>query len=132
MEELRSFLGLAGYYRRFIPRFATIASPLTELTKKGVKFVWTENTESAFQHLKTCLCSAPILAYPNFDKPFILQTDASDVGLGAVLTQLDKSGHERVISYASRTLTGRERNYTAIEKEALAVVFATEHFEYTF
>ena len=117
LEELRSFLGLAGYYRRFIPRFATITSPLTELTKKGVKFVWTENTESAFQHLKTCLCSAPILAYPNFDKPFILQTDASDFGLGAVLTQLDKSGHERVISYASRTLTGRERNYTAMEKE---------------
>ena len=115
LEELRSFLGLAGYYRRFIPRFATIASPLTELTKKGVKFVWTENTESAFQHLKTCLCSAPILAYPSFDNPFILQTDASDVGLGAVLTQLDKSGHERVVSYASRTLTGRERNYTAME-----------------
>ena len=120
--------GLAGYYRRFIPRFATIASPLTELTKKGVKFVWTENTESAFQHLKTCLCSAPILAYPIFDNLFILQTDASDVGLGAVLTQLDKSGHERVVSYASRTLTGRERNYTAMEKEALAVVFATEYF----
>ena len=128
LEELRSFLGLAGYYRRFIPRFATIASPLTALTNKGVQFVWTEHTESAFQHLKTCLCSAPILAYPNFDKPFILQTDASDVGLGAVLTQLDKSGHERVISYASKTLTDRERNYTAMEKEALAVVFATGHF----
>ena len=126
LEESRSFMGLARYYRRFIPCFATIASPLTELTKKGVEFVWTENTESAFQHLKTCLSSAPILAYPNFDNPFILQTDASDVRLGAVLTQLDKSGHERVVSYASRTLTGREWNYSAMEKEALAIVFATE------
>ena len=70
----------------------------------------------------------PILAYPNFDKPFILQTDTSNVGLVAVLTQLDTSGHKRVISYASRTLSGREQNYTAMEKEALAVVFATKHF----
>ena len=127
LDELRSFLGLAGYYRRFIPRFATVASPLTALTKKGVRFVWTDLTENAFQVLKSCLSSAPILAYPNFEKPFILQTDASDVGLGAVLTQLDTSGHERVISYASRTLSGREQNYTAMEKEALAVVFATKH-----
>ena len=84
-------LELAWYYRWFIPRFAIIASPFTELTKKGVKFVWTENTESVLQHLKTYLCSAPILAYPNYDKSFILQTIASDVRLGAVLTQNDKS-----------------------------------------
>ena len=128
LDELRSFLGLAGYFRRFIPRFATVASPLTALTKKGVRFVWTDLTENAFQVLKSCLSSAPILAYPNFEKPFILQTDASDVGLGVVLTQLDTSCHERVMSYASRTLSGREQNYTAMEKEALAVVFATKHF----
>eukprot|EP00794_Sanderia_malayensis_P016602 gene16602-biopygen14025 len=128
LEELRSFLGLAGYYRRFIPEFATIASPLMALTKKATRFLWTDITQKAFEYLKTCLCSAPILAYPCLNKTFILQTDASDVGLGAVLTQLDESGHERVISYASRTLTSREQNYTAMEKEALAVVFATDHF----
>ena len=74
LDELRSFLGLAGYYRRFIPRFATVTSPLTALTKKGATFVWTDLTENAFQVLKTCLSSAPILAYPNFEKPFIKLT----------------------------------------------------------
>lgn len=128
LEALRSFLGLPGYYRRFIPQFSTIAAPLTDLSKKYVRFVWTDVHEGAFQKLKLCLCSAPILAYPRFDKPFILQTDASDVGLGAVLAQLDETGHERVLAYASRTLSGREGNYTTMEKEALAVVFATEHF----
>ena len=79
--------------------------------------------------LKNHLCSAPILAYPQFDRPFTVQTDASDVGLGAVLAQFDLSGHEHVISYASRSLSDREKRYSATEKEALAVVFATDHFQ---
>ena len=127
LEHLRSFLGLAGYYRKFIPNFASIASPLTELTKKDVAFTWNDSHQAAFLQIKQCLCSAPILAYPQLDKPFILQTDASNVGLGAVLTQLDNFGRERVVSYASRTLTGREQNYATMEKEALAVVFGTRY-----
>ena len=78
--------------------------------------------------LKRHLCSAPILAYPQFDRPFTLQTDASDVGLGAVLTQVDLSGHEHVISYASRSLSDRKKKYSATEEEALAVLFATDYF----
>ena len=130
LEMLRSFLGLAGYYRRFIPQFATLAAPLTEFTKKGADFTWSDQHQDAFQALKTLLCSAPVLAYPRFDQPFILQTDASNVGLGAVLAQIDTNGNEQVISYASRTLTPRERNYSTLEKEALAIIFATEHFRF--
>ena len=127
---LRSFLGLAGYYRRFIPQFATLAAPLTVLTKKGADFTWSDHHQDAFQALKTLLCSAPVLTHPRFDQPFILQTDASNVGLGAVLAQIDTNGNEQAISYASRTLTPRERNYSTMEKEALAIIFATEHFRF--
>ena len=130
LESLHSFLGLARYYRKFIPQFATIAAPLTALTKKCTPFTWEDRRQIAFLALKTCLCSAPVLAYPKFDHPFLLQTDASNVGLGAVLTQLDNNGTERVVSYASCTLTPREKNYSTMEKEALAIVFATEHFHY--
>ena len=128
IEQVRSFLGLAGYYRKFIPNFATIASPLVTLTKKVSSFVWGESQMKAFELLRKHLCSAPILAYPSFDKPFLLQTDASNTGLGAVLAQIDNHGNEQVIAYASRTLSSREKNYTTMEKEALAVVFATNHF----
>ena len=128
VEHVRSFLGLAGYYRRFIPNFATIAAPLVALTKKATKFTWQDSQRHAFQTLKASLCNAPILAYPQLDQPFIVQTDASDLGLGAVLTQRDKSGNERVISYASRALSEREKAFSATEKEALAVVFALEQF----
>ena len=128
LENLRSFLGLAGYYRKFIPDFATVSAPLTALTKKGVKFLWTDQHQNAFQTLKQHLCSAPVLAYPDFDRPFLLQTDASDVGLGAVLAQRDINGQERVIAYASYTLSQREKNYSTMEKEALAIVFAVKHF----
>ena len=78
--------------------------------------------------LKTSLCSSPVLAFPVLDRQFILQTDASDVGLGAILTQIDETGNEWVISYASRTLSDSKKNYSATEKESLAVVFAVEHF----
>lgn len=126
--QLRSFLGLAGCYRRFIPNFSSIASPLVELTKKDCKFLWCTPQSEAFHILKSLLCQAPILAYPQLDQPFILQTDASDLGLGAVLTQVDSNGSERVISYASHSLSDRERAYSTTEKEALAVVFGTDHF----
>ena len=128
VQQVRSFLGLAGYYRNFIPNFAVLSAPLVQLTKKGSSFSWTDLQEQAFLQLKSLLCSAPILAYPQFDKRFFLQTDASDKGLGAVLTQLDNSGREHVISYASRSLLDREKCYSTTEKEALAIIFAIDHY----
>ena len=130
LENLHSFLGLAGYYRKFIPDFATVSAPLTALTKKGVKFLWNDQHQNAFQTLKQHLCSAPVLAYPDFDRPFLLQTDASDVGLGAVLAQRHINGQERVIAYARYTLSQREQNYSTMEKEALAIAFAVKHFRF--
>ena len=128
IEHMRLFLGLAGYYRCFIPNFATIAAPLVRITKIGKQFCWGDKQQVAFAHLTELLCAAPILAYPRLDAPFILQTDASDLGLGAVLTKSDSSGSECVISYTSRALTDREKGYSTNEKEALAIVFATDHF----
>lgn len=128
VKAVRSFLGLASYYRRFIRGFSTLAAPLTHLTKKNARFQWTDDCETAFQTIKQLLCSAPVLSYPKFDREFILQTDASDVGLGAILSQQDDAGHERVVAYASRALTAREQKYSATEKEAFAVVFGTKHF----
>ncbi|GJV65489.1 putative reverse transcriptase domain-containing protein [Tanacetum coccineum] len=105
--EIRQFLGLAGYYRRFIEGFSKIAKPMTKLTQKKVKFVWGDKQEAAFQLLKQKLCSAPILALPEGSKDFIAYCDASKKGLGAVLMQ-----REKVISYASRQLKIHEKNYT--------------------
>ena len=102
IKEVRTFLGLTGYYRRFIANYATVAQPLTKLTSKEYcnNFVWTDECTAAFDKLKQLLCSAPILCYPDFDREFMLQTDASDVGQGAVLSQIDKSGNEHVVAYA--------------------------------
>lgn len=107
---------------RFIADFSKITAPLTQLTRKAEKWHWGEKEESAFKELKQRLSSAPVLACPNFDQAFCLQTDASTDGLGAVLTQTH-DGTERVIAYASRTLNSAERNYSATELECLAVVW---------
>ncbi|GJT12478.1 putative reverse transcriptase domain-containing protein [Tanacetum coccineum] len=117
--EIRQFLGLAGYYRRFIEGFSKIAKPMTKLTQKKVKFVWGDKQEAAFQLLKQKLCSAPILALPEGSEDFIAYYDASKKGLGAVLMQ-----REKVISYASRQLKIHEKNYTTHDLELGAVVFA--------
>lgn len=119
----RGFLGLVGYYRRFIPDFATIAEPLTSMTSRYATFSWDTAKEEAFQQLKKRLISAPVLHYPDFSKSFTLFTDASDVGLGAVLQQ-DKN----VIAYWSKVLNKAERNYTTTEKECLAFVGALKNF----
>ncbi|GJS33059.1 putative reverse transcriptase domain-containing protein [Tanacetum coccineum] len=116
--EIRQFLGLAGYYRRFIEGFSKIAKPMTKLTQKKVMFVWGDKQEAAFQLLKQKLCSAPILALPEGSKDFIAYCDASIKGLGAVLMQRDK-----VIAYASRQLKIHEKNYTTHDLELGAVVF---------
>ncbi|GJU10707.1 putative reverse transcriptase domain-containing protein [Tanacetum coccineum] len=110
--EIRQFLGLAGYYRRFIEGFSKIAKPMTKLTQKKVKFVWGDKQEAAFQLLKQKLCSAPILALPEGSEDFIAYCDASKKGLGAVLMQ-----REKVIAYASRQLKIHEKNYTTHDLE---------------
>ncbi|GJY10096.1 putative reverse transcriptase domain-containing protein [Tanacetum coccineum] len=126
--EIRQFLGLAGYYRRFIEGFSKIAKPMTKLTQKKVKFEWGDKQEAAFQLLKQKLCSAPILALPEGSEDFIAYCDTSKKGLGAVLIQ-----REKVISYASRQLEIHEKNYTTHDLELGAVVFALKiwrHYVY--
>ncbi|KAI3774329.1 hypothetical protein L1987_48880 [Smallanthus sonchifolius] len=117
--KVRQFLGLAGYYRRFIEGFSKIAQPLTTLTQKGKAYNWGDNQESAFQHLKQKLCSAPILALPEGTDDFVVYCDASIQGLGCVLMQ-----RKKVIAYASRQLKVHEKNYTTHDLELGAVVFA--------
>ncbi|GJW62522.1 putative reverse transcriptase domain-containing protein [Tanacetum coccineum] len=117
--EIRQFLGLAGYYRRFIEGFSKIAKPMTKLTQKSVKFNWGEKEEIAFQTLRQKLCSASILALPEGSENFVVYCDASHKGLGAVLMQ-----KEKVIAYASRQLKIHEKNYTTHDLELGAVVFA--------
>ncbi|KAK2899431.1 hypothetical protein Q8A73_012560 [Channa argus] len=126
-SELRSFLGLASYYRRFVKDFATIASPLHRVTEKGRWFEWSEACSRAFQRLKVDLSEAPVLAYPNPQQPFIVDTDASGVGIGVVLSQGGETG-ERVVAYYSCSLSRPERNYCVTRRELLAVVLAVRHF----
>lgn len=129
VKEVRSFLGLAGYYRRFIQNFSVIASPLHKMTQKDVRFKWTSACQEAFESLKRFLISAPVLAYPDFSLEFILDTDASGEGSGAVLSQL-VDGRERVIAYASRKFSKSERRYSVTRQELLAVVTAVKHFRH--
>jgi hypothetical protein len=121
-REVQQFVGFANYYRRFIKNFAQLARPLHRLTEQGVPFKWTDHCQEAFDQLRTRLCSAPVLAYPDFNSPFILDTDASDVGIGGVLSQIDDEGRERVIAFGSRLLTKPERQYCVTRRELLAVV----------
>ncbi|WZY70984.1 hypothetical protein YC2023_003224 [Brassica napus] len=117
--EVRSFLGLAGYYRKFVKGFASLAQPMTRLTGKDVKFTWAEECEECFSALKNMLTSAPVLVLPEADQPYVVYTDASITGLGCVLTQ-----HGKVIAYASRQLRKHEGNYPTHDLEMAAVVFA--------
>nr|GFC23721.1 putative reverse transcriptase domain-containing protein [Tanacetum cinerariifolium] len=117
--EIRKFLGLVGYYRRFIKGFSKIAKSMTKLTQKGVKFDWDEKQEAPFQLLNQKLCSAPILALPEGSEDFVVYCDASHMGLGVVLMQ-----REKVIAYASRQLKIHEKNYTTHVLEFRSVVFA--------
>ena len=130
IQDLRRFLGLASYYRRFVPQFAKTAHPLHQLTHKDVDFQWSDACDAAFRKLKQCLVSAPVLAYPSFDKDFMLETDASVMGLGAVLTQIQPDGFPHPIAFASRALSPPERNYGITDLETLAVVWALSHFHY--
>ena len=116
-QDVQRFLGLANYYRQFIKSFATIAKPLHRLTEKGVIFSWTPECENSFNLLKAQLTSAPTLTLPDWSRLFILDTDASDTGIGAVLSQLQEDGSECVVAYASRVLANR-RGTTVLQEES--------------
>ena len=128
VKDLQSFLGLVGYYRRFVPGLATTAYPLYRLFKKGAEWKWGPEHDAAVQALKQALTTPPLMRLPDFDRPFVLCTDASDTGLGAVLSQLDDDKVEHPVYYASRTLVNGEPNYTVTERECLAVRWACDLF----
>lgn len=121
IKELRSFLGLAGYYRKFMRNYAILARPLTDLLKKGSLFVWTPVHQGAFEALKSALVSTPVLSQPDFSKQFQLQTDACDAGVGAVLLQ---DGHP--LAFVSKALGPRTRALSNYEKGFLAILVAVE------
>jgi hypothetical protein len=125
IKTLRRFLGVCAWYRRFINNYSTLTAPLVLLLRKKVRWHWKERQIKSFNELKAALVSAPLLICPDFNYKFQIQCDASDVGLGGVLTQTI-NGQEHVITYLSRTLTNAEKNYSVTERECLAVLFCIE------
>lgn len=130
LSAVRTFLGMTGHYRQFIEKYALIAAPLVQLTKKDIGWRWSDEQQQAFERLKELLITPPILKLPDFTRKFsfTLQTDASDQGLGAVLAQKGEDGHLHPVAYASRRLTKDELKYHTQEKEALAIIWACEKF----
>jgi hypothetical protein len=129
LTELRAFTGLAGYYRRFIAGFSHVAKPLSDLTSKDAPFIWTSAQQTAFETLKKRLVEYPILAPPTEDGQFIVDTDASNYAMGAVLQQ-EQGDQTRVIAYASKTFQAGERNYCTTRKELAAIIFALKEFSH--
>uniref|UniRef100_A0AB38Z266 Polyprotein n=1 Tax=Breu errantivirus TaxID=3078398 RepID=A0AB38Z266_9VIRU len=127
-KQIKGFLGILGYYRKFIKDFAKLTKPLTRCLKKDAKIIHDNEFITCFEECKTLLTTDPILKYPDFEKKFILETDASDFALGAVLSQKFEDGKEHPICYASRTLNETECRYSATEKELLAIIWSTKHF----
>ncbi|KAK2895729.1 hypothetical protein Q8A73_015217 [Channa argus] len=128
-HELRRFLGMAEYYRAFCKNFSDVPAPLTSLVSPKTPYQWSEKCQSAFQAAKALLCSAPVLAAPNFTHPFKLEVDASALGAGAVLLQEDDAGIDHPICYFSKKFKKHQLHYSTIEKEALALLLALQHFE---
>ena len=128
-KDLRAFLGLAGYYRHFVPHYADIAAPLTDLTGKlhPDKLQWEEQHQAAFSVLKEKLKKDTVVTGPDYRKPFVLQTDASEIGIGAVLSQVDEHEQDRPVAYYSRKLKKSEKNYATVERECLAIVDGIKH-----
>lgn len=129
VSDVRSFLGIASYYRKFIDKFSTIAFPLTQLTRKDKRFIWADECQESFMTLKNALISTKVLAYPTRTDKFIIDTDASNFGMGAVLSQV-QNGEERVIAYGSKTFSRSQRGYCTTYRELLAVVTFVKQFRY--
>ena len=129
INEIRSFLGTVGYYRKFIPNFSKLAAPLTVLLRKNCSFKWGEEQQFSFDTLKTALINAPILKFPDYNKQFIIRTDACAEGIGGALLQKDEDGVEHPIHYISRTLTKAERNYSTTDLEGTAVYYCADKFK---
>lgn len=130
IKDIRRLLGLAGFYQKFIRNYSEITTPITNLLKKDrKKFSWTEEAEAALGMLKTVLVTAPVLANPNFQIPFIIETDSSDLAIGAVLVQVQE-GERKTIAYFSKKLSSTQRRYSATERECLAVLLSIEHFKH--
>jgi hypothetical protein len=127
VTDVRSFLGLTGYYRKYIQGFSRLASPLFDLTRKDVAFVWSRNCQHAFDTLKKALVDAPTLIRPNFKRPFCLDVDWSTRGIGAILSQ--KEGRfEKVVAYASKGLTVAQRRFHPMEGECYVLIWGIMHF----
>ena len=125
-KNVKSFLGLASYYRRFIHQFAKIAEPLNNLLRKDVPFIWDDKTQTAFETLRNKLCEAPILIFPDFKSPFYLITDASGYAVSGVLTQ-KVNGMELVVSYVSRALNDVEKRWDTFNKQGPALIYCIKH-----
>lgn len=127
-KELRAFLGMVGWYHNFVRRFADLAEPLYALTSPKRRFSWSPKAAKAFQNMKDAMIEDLVLAHPIFDKPFIVRTDAAKVGVGATLSQINDDGEEKVICFASKSLSHAQQNYSTPEQECYAIVFALEKF----
>ena len=127
VKDIRRFIGMAGYYRRFVDRFSEISAPLTDLIKSKGKISWSEKADQAFRDLKSRLVSAPILATPKWNEKFTIHADASDFAVGAVITQ-GEGEKEKPVAFMSKKLVGAQKHYTTTEKECLAILTAIEHF----
>ncbi len=127
---LRGWLGLTGFYRKYIKSYAKIAQPLLHLIKKEVPFEWNEECEHSFQLLRKALISSPILRYPQYEQPFILYVDASGFAIGSILAQIGDDRKEHVVAYASHSLTNAERNWSTYDRELWAIVWSIRHFRH--
>ena len=123
------FLGIVGYYRSFCPNFSSVVSPLTDLLKSKAKFVWAAVCQTAFESIKALLTSSTVLAAPQLNQSFKVQVDANQVGAGAILLQEDDQGVDRPVCFFSRKFTSYQFNYSVIEKEALSLFCALQHFD---
>ena len=130
VSDVRSFLGLCGFYQRFVPDYSTVAAPLTDLMQKGREWAWFPAQQNAFELLKSRLLQAPVLIHPDMTKPFLLHTDASDVGVGATLSQLDTEGIPRLIACRSKKLNKAQLNYPVHEKEMFALIDALDEWRH--
>lgn len=124
LKEVQAFIGFANFYRRFILDYSKITNPLTALTKKNCKFEWTSQTQEVFNALRSRFLQAPVLIHPNFDRAFVVETDASDTATGGILSQQGEDGHLHPCAYRSSKMSLAKQNYDIYDKELLAIVLA--------